>query len=941
MKSGNENKRKIETDMASNEPGGYLYGNREPGARRKKLAGYLKAANELRQSYTAQWGQRGTTGGYEDDDQGIPGAFPDVEIVRNGDEEMVLFPSYARRHVKKEKKPVHDGGGSSRNSMYMSGLGDNGSRPSSAQDMEYWKREWEKYEDDTAIVDVDVRGWIYAPHRGPMNRKNRLAIGIARRLAGIPAPSNATPPESRSSSRHSTHREKLEDKVARHEEELVANQAESILHRGEEEADVAWRGGYSQNQNYDSRTNSRSSTPDSLDDPIPGQIPRPITQSSITSAKSNGSRTNLSGAGQSQEDLTVANERLLGRIKPFLSNPLISTPITIFFFNDTKSQSRTIQTNEAGHFSLRAALDFVPTQVRVLASENLSATEDVRITEPKGVSLVSDIDDTIKHSGIGNGAKEIFRNVFIRELGELVVPGVKEWYNKMADMGVEMHYVSNSPWQLYPLLSSYFNLAGLPNGSFHLKQYSGMLQGIFEPAAERKKGTLEKLMKDFPDRKFILVGDSGEADLEVYTDVVVANPGRVLGVFIRDVTTQEHKQKYFDKSLGPVGASDKAATIKDNGQLDLASTRPALPPRRATNATTSTAGKDTPPGPMMGKLIDFSDDEGSSDPPPQATSTAWKAASTTNLHTLSEDTSRSSKSGPPPKPNKPAVLRSFSSDDGTKQLNSRAQEKVASERGSDTSSPKPQSGEGRGPPPPPKPRRLSSAQSSSPQSSQPPRRTLPERTATQPVQSNSNTSEHYYTGGIRERVSAAYNSLPPWSGEAPTQNGQQQSEQSNRFYAQNKKQTPPAPPPPRRSAQSAINTPTLNNRLSWGKSKEIQSYKFKPPPDQSSSNNDSFFTSSSNSSNNNNNNNDDQSSYLSPFFPASDAPNKKEEAWRRRWQRAKDILDNDGVVLRHWRVGTDVEDRAVRLVGKACRDMGIEIGQHRAEEGDRERKGNR
>jgi phosphatidate phosphatase APP1 len=99
----------------------------------------------------------------------------------------------------------------------------------------------------------------------------------------------------------------------------------------------------------------------------------------------------------------------------------------------------------------------------------------------------------------------------------------------MYDMGVGIHYVSNSPWQLFPVLATFFQTAGLPPGSYHLKQYSGMLQGIFEPVAERKKGTLERILRDFPERKFLLVGDSGEADLEVYTDVVLANPGRIIG----------------------------------------------------------------------------------------------------------------------------------------------------------------------------------------------------------------------------------------------------------------------------------------------------------------------------------------------------------------------------------------------------------------------------
>ena len=75
---------------------------REPGARRKKLAGFLKSANELRQSYqqsyTSGWGTRDTR--YEDVDD-APGAFPDAAVVRSGDEEMMLFPSYARKHIKR------------------------------------------------------------------------------------------------------------------------------------------------------------------------------------------------------------------------------------------------------------------------------------------------------------------------------------------------------------------------------------------------------------------------------------------------------------------------------------------------------------------------------------------------------------------------------------------------------------------------------------------------------------------------------------------------------------------------------------------------------------------------------------------------------------------------------------------------------------------------
>ncbi|KAL8849828.1 MAG: hypothetical protein Q9198_011126, partial [Flavoplaca austrocitrina] len=284
------------------------------------------------------------------------------------------------------------------------------------------------------------------------------------------------------------------------------------------------------------------------------------------------------------------------RLKPFLTTPLPSTPLTVFFYNEKSSRSRTIYTNEAGHFNLRAALDFIPTHVRVLASDRLSATDEIHITEPQGVSLITDVDDTIKHSAIGAGAREVFRNVFIRDLGDLRIDGVKEWYTKMTSMGVKLHYVSNMPWQLFPVLMSFLSGAGLPKGSFHLKHYTGMLQGIFEPVAERKKGTLERILSDFPSRRFILVGDSGEADLELYTELVQANPGRILGVFIRDVTTTT-TQGFFDSSIngennrtGPRSAPAHSSSTTPNGSraaLKDFEERPKLPPRHQTRSASS------------------------------------------------------------------------------------------------------------------------------------------------------------------------------------------------------------------------------------------------------------------------------------------------------------------------------------------------------------------
>jgi phosphatidate phosphatase APP1 len=363
-------------------------------------------------------------------------------------------------------------------------------------------------------------------------------IGVARQVVGLPSSStNKSAENSAPSSRASSPNKSAQ------EEDLINFEVDQLVQKGNADAEKAQVGAYSEDPNHKNRGRQ---PPDKLGRSQTATVSSD-TLNHITPLQKRSSWA--APANMTAAELATANGHLLTRLKPFLASGLAEQPVSAFFYNDSISRQRTVYTDASGHFNVRAPLDFIPTHVRVLAGEGFSATEEVNVTTEKGVSLISDIDDTIKHSNISGGAREIFRNAFIRDLGDLTIDGVREWYNTLHDMGVKIHYVSNAPWQVYPVLSTFFKLANLPPGSFHLKQYSGALQGIFEPVAERKKGTLDRLMRDFPDRKFILVGDSGEADLEVYTEVVLGNPGRILGVFIRDVTTPV-QSGYFDPNGG-------------------------------------------------------------------------------------------------------------------------------------------------------------------------------------------------------------------------------------------------------------------------------------------------------------------------------------------------------------------------------------------------------
>jgi|SoiMethySBSTD1v2_1073268.scaffolds.fasta_scaffold00271_54 phosphatidate phosphatase APP1 len=154
----------------------------------------------------------------------------------------------------------------------------------------------------------------------------------------------------------------------------------------------------------------------------------------------------------------------------------------------------------------------------------------------RGVSVVSDIDDTIKATNVLN-KWELGANTFLRDYRG--APGMAELYRNWAASGnVVFHYVSGSPFQLYPALADFRRRDNFPEGSFHLRKFrlkDRSVLDFFGDPLEFKARVIEPLMRRFPERTFVFVGDSGERDAEVYGTLASRFPNQVAAILIRDV----------------------------------------------------------------------------------------------------------------------------------------------------------------------------------------------------------------------------------------------------------------------------------------------------------------------------------------------------------------------------------------------------------------------
>jgi len=192
----------------------------------------------------------------------------------------------------------------------------------------------------------------------------------------------------------------------------------------------------------------------------------------------------------------------------------------------------------------------------------------VQLIPRAGITVISDIDDTIKHSEVRDKV-QLGLNTFARAFR--ATPGTAALYQRWARGGrVVFHYVSGSPFQLFSDLAEFARRDGFPEGSFHLRPFrlkdSSAAQFFGDPKAF-KLATIRPIIDQFKDRRFILVGDSGEHDPEVYAILASEFPN-VDAIIIRNVTNETLESPRYTKLFASVPARVQRRVFRETSELD-------------------------------------------------------------------------------------------------------------------------------------------------------------------------------------------------------------------------------------------------------------------------------------------------------------------------------------------------------------------------------------
>ncbi|MDG1729263.1 MAG: DUF2183 domain-containing protein [Algibacter sp.] len=160
--------------------------------------------------------------------------------------------------------------------------------------------------------------------------------------------------------------------------------------------------------------------------------------------------------------------------------------------------------------------------------------------------VISDIDDTIIHTGVVSMLKwkVLLNSIFKSAASRIPLEGAAAFYHKLqlgksGENTNPIFYVSHSPWNLYRYLDFFLKQNSFPKGPILLRSFKDIFK---RKSGNRPQKHIEivNILKTYPKLKFILIGDSGENDADIYMDVANEFPSQVAAIYLRSV---KHKKK--------------------------------------------------------------------------------------------------------------------------------------------------------------------------------------------------------------------------------------------------------------------------------------------------------------------------------------------------------------------------------------------------------------
>lgn len=163
------------------------------------------------------------------------------------------------------------------------------------------------------------------------------------------------------------------------------------------------------------------------------------------------------------------------------------------------------------------------------------------VPDEQEFGLISDIDDTILSTWLPRAFLAAWNSFVLTEGNRQAVPGMARLYQNLLAQhpGAPIVYVSTGSWNTLPFLNRFMKRHGFPKGPMLLTDFGPTQTGWFRSGPEHKRRALAELARDFPQVKWLLIGDDGQHDPVIYREFADLRPEHVRAIAIRQLSATE------------------------------------------------------------------------------------------------------------------------------------------------------------------------------------------------------------------------------------------------------------------------------------------------------------------------------------------------------------------------------------------------------------------
>ncbi|GAA2499455.1 App1 family protein [Winogradskya humida] len=202
------------------------------------------------------------------------------------------------------------------------------------------------------------------------------------------------------------------------------------------------------------------------------------------------------------------------------------------------------RTDRSGYVDTRVKGDLEPGWGSVrLSTDGASPVEaPIRVVDPAmKFGVISDIDDTVMVTALPRPLLAAWNTFVLDEHARNAVPGMAVLYERLvtANPGSPVFYLSTGAWNVAPTLSRFLSRHLYPAGPLLLTDWGPTPDRWFRSGREHKRNTLARLSNEFPHIRWLLIGDDGQHDQEIYSEFANAHPDNVAAIAIRRLSATE------------------------------------------------------------------------------------------------------------------------------------------------------------------------------------------------------------------------------------------------------------------------------------------------------------------------------------------------------------------------------------------------------------------